>query len=64
MRENSQLADNDKAWKFRSIKWKQVLRRQDHANLLLTLGLIIAVILVTYLCSPRQDVYFIYDGRS
>jgi hypothetical protein len=63
MRDNGQVEENMKPWKFRSIKWRQVFRRQDHANLILTLALILAVILVTYLCTPRVDVYFIYDGK-
>lgn len=63
MQESAPLVDNEKSWKIRSIKWKQVFRRQDHANLLLTLGFIIAVVLVTFLSTPRQDIYYIYDGE-
>ena len=63
MRETDQLVEDEKPWTFRSIRWKQVFRRQDHANLILTLGFIIAVLLVTFLSSPRQDIYYIYDGE-
>ncbi|KAG7672061.1 hypothetical protein Ndes2526B_g06972 [Nannochloris sp. 'desiccata'] len=62
MRENGQVPQNEQFWKFRSIQWKQVIRRQDHANLILTLGLIIAVTLVSFLSTPRQDVFYIYDA--
>lgn len=56
------MPHDEKFWKIRSIKWKQVIRHQDHANLILTLGLIIAVVLVSFLATPRQDVYYIYDA--
>lgn len=59
---NASALKDEKSWKLRSIKWGQVWRRQDHANLILTGAFIVAVIIVTYVVEPRNDAWFIYDA--
>ena len=53
---------NKEQWKFKSIKWGKVWRRQDHASLIFLLIILIALSLVSFLVDPRDDNYFIYDG--
>ncbi len=50
-------------WSWRQVQWGAVWRRQDHANLLLTATMIIAVAVVTFVLDPRDDVWYIYDGK-
>ena len=63
MSDSTALSD-DTPWRFRSIKWGQVWRRQDHANLILTGMFILAVILVTFVVSPETRPWYIYDGKN
>ena len=49
-------------WRFRDIGWGKVWRRQDHANMLLTVCLIIGVGVTTFVLDPRDEEYYIYDA--
>jgi hypothetical protein len=51
-------------WTLKSIKWKQVWRRQDHANMLLTTFLIVWVAISSFVFDPRIDNYYVYDGEQ
>lgn len=50
-------------WRFRDIKWRQLLARQDYANWLLTGGIIIATAVVTSVAEPHVVPYVLWDGR-
>lgn len=49
-------------WRFRDIQWGKVWRRQDHANMLLTVCLIVAVGVTTFVIDPRSEEFYIYDA--
>lgn len=49
-------------WRFRDVQWGKVWRRQDHANMLLTVCLIIGVGVTTFLLDPRDEDFYIYDA--
>ena len=51
-----------KEWKLKNVQWKQVWRRQDHANLVLLAGLIVGVAVASFAVDPRDSYYYIYDG--
>lgn len=51
-------------WSFRYIEWKKLCRRQDHANLILTASLIVAVAVCSSVLNPRVDDFYIYDGKK
>lgn len=52
----------EESWHWKDIQWKQLWRRQDHASLILTAVLIIAVAIVSFVVDPNDREYVIYDA--
>ena len=51
-----------KKWSFRQIEWKNLIRRQDHAGLILIVVLYVATGIVSWTVSPRVNDFYLYDG--
>lgn len=52
----------DDQWSFRKIQWKTILRRQDHAGLILIVIFYVATGVVHYAVSPRVNDFYLYDA--
>jgi membrane-associated phospholipid phosphatase len=49
-------------WNLKKIRWGAILRRQDHAGLLLIIFFYIATGIIHWACDPRVNVFYIYDA--
>ena len=61
-RESSFHVDRSSNWTFRSIDWKAIIRRQDHAGLILLVIFYVATGVIHFLCDPNVNPFYIYDG--
>lgn len=55
---------DDGAWRFKNIKWKQLIRRQDHAGMLLIVVFYVATGVIAFVATPRDASFYIYDGED
>ncbi|KDD75451.1 hypothetical protein H632_c680p1 [Helicosporidium sp. ATCC 50920] len=49
-------------WHIKDVRWKEVIKRQDYAQLLMTCCIVVGILIPTYVCDPRSSEYFIYDA--
>lgn len=51
-----------KEWNVWNIQWKTMLRRQDHAGLILIVVFYVATGIIAFVANPRVNDFYIYDG--
>lgn len=49
-------------WTFKSIQWKKIIRRQDHAGLLLLVFFYVTTGIIHWTVDPRDNPFFLYDA--
>jgi membrane-associated phospholipid phosphatase len=49
-------------WSLRSVKWRQIISRQDHAGLLLLVCFYVATGVIHFLVDPRINDFYVYDA--
>jgi membrane-associated phospholipid phosphatase len=52
----------DDQWSFGKIQWKKLLRRQDHAGLLLIVFFYVATAIIHFTVDPRVNDFYLYDA--
>ncbi|KAI8106726.1 hypothetical protein M9434_001380 [Picochlorum sp. BPE23] len=49
-------------WTFKSIQWKKIIRRQDHAGLLLLVFFYVTTGIIHWTVDPRDNPFYLYDA--
>jgi membrane-associated phospholipid phosphatase len=54
--------ENESRWSLRSVRWGQIIRRQDHAGLILLVIFYVATGILHWTVDPRVNDFYIYDA--
>ena len=61
-RESTYRVERSDNWSIRSVDWMAIIRRQDHAGLLLLVIFFVATGVIYAVCEPTVNPFYIYDG--